>query len=71
MAHRYNVNCLLVVKHLVDHAVIPDANAPKILEALELATIKRTWVPGQRFYWSCSPAALTFPLSPGIPQEHQ
>ena len=50
VAHSHNVNHLLVVQHLVDHAVMPDANTPKILKTLKLATTRRAWILGQCLY---------------------
>jgi len=50
MAHGYNVNHHLVIKYLVDHAIIPNANAPKVLKAPELATAGGTGIPGQTLY---------------------
>jgi hypothetical protein len=50
VAHGYNVNYLLVVQYLIDHAVMSNANAPKILKPLKLATPRRAWILGQRLY---------------------
>jgi hypothetical protein len=50
VAYGYNVNHLLVVQYLVDHAVIPNANTPKTLKTLQLAATTRPRILGQRLY---------------------
>jgi len=42
VAYGYNVNHLLIVQHLVHHAIVPDANAPKILQTLKLGNTRLT-----------------------------
>jgi hypothetical protein len=50
MAHGYYVNHHLVIKYLVDHAIIPNANTPEVFEALELVTARGTGIPSQTLY---------------------
>jgi hypothetical protein len=50
MAYGYNVNHHLVIKHLVNYTIIPDANAPKVLKAAKLATARGTGILSQSFY---------------------
>jgi len=44
VAYGYNVNHHFVVKYLIDHTIIPDANAPGVLKALQLAAAGGTSV---------------------------
>jgi len=50
MAHRHDINHLIVVKHVVNHAIVPNANAPKVLKALDFATTTWAWILSQCLY---------------------
>jgi hypothetical protein len=50
VANGNNVNRHFVVKDLVDHAIIPNTNPPKTIEASQLSAAMRTRVLSQRFY---------------------
>jgi len=56
VTHGYNVNHHLVIKHLVDHAIIPSTNAPEVLKASQPAAAEGTRVLSQSLYPGKYPA---------------